>query len=173
VLKEILPDATILGVLLNPADPQLEVQSALLLKAARTLGIQIEALRANTTAELDAAFRRVVQQKLPGLAIGASALFNVHSEQLGALAVRYAVPTIFQTREFTGAGGLMSYGGNLADLYHLAGVYAGRILKGQSPADLPVQQATKIEMVVNLKAAKALGLTVPPTLLALADEIIE
>jgi putative ABC transport system substrate-binding protein len=97
----------------------------------------------------------------------------VRSEQLGALAFRHAVPTIFQTPEFTSAGGLMSYGGSLADLYHLAGAYTGRILKGQKPADLPVQQATKIEMIINLKAAKALGLDVPPSLLVRADEVIE
>lgn len=174
LLKEIMPKARALGVLLYPSEePQFEVQSNLFRAAAQTIGIQIDILRANTEPEIEAAFELVVQRQLAGLAVGPSILFNVLSERLGALALRHAVPTIFQTREFTSGGGLMSYGSSLADLYHLAGAYAGRVLKGQRPADLPVQQATRIEMIINMKSAKALGLTVPLSLRARADELIE
>jgi putative ABC transport system substrate-binding protein len=141
--------------------------------AARTLGVQIYVIQANSDADFDAVFASVRDLGAAALVIVAALPFISHIEQLAALTLRHAVPAIFPFREFAAAGGLVSYGTDLADTYRLAGVYTGRILKGEKPSDLPVQQATKVELVLNLKTAKALGLEVPPTLIARADEVIE
>jgi putative ABC transport system substrate-binding protein len=135
--------------------------------------LQLYVLDASTEHDIDTAFERLAELHAGGLVIGADNFFNSRSEQLAALALRYAVPTIYQYHAFAAAGGVMSYGGSLAEAHRLVGVYAGRILKGEKPADLPVQQATKVELVINLKTAKTLGLTVPLTLLGRADEVIE
>ncbi len=144
-----------------------------MLAAAHTLGLELHVLNASTERDFDAALANVIQLRAGGLVIATDAFFTGHSEQLAALAVRYAVPAVYKGREFAAAGGLMSYGSDVTDSYRLAGTYTGRILKGDKPADLPVQQATKIELIINLKTAKALGLTVPLTLLGRADEVIE
>jgi len=173
LLHELLPTAKTLAVLINPTNPNAATQSGELESAAHALGLQLQVLNASSASDVDAAFARVTDKKLGGVIVGADASFNNRSEQIAALCVRHAVPTIFQFREFVVAGGLMSYGGSITDAYRQVGVYTGRILKGEKPADLPVQQATKVELFVNLKTAKALGLTVPQTLLARADEVIE
>ena len=173
LLHEMVPTATTFALLVNPTSPNLaDAQSKDLQAAARTLGLQIHVLQASTD-ELNTVFERLVQLQAGGLVISSDSFLFARSEQLAALAVRHAVPTIFGFREFAVAGGLMSYGANLRDQDRTMGVYTGRILKGEKPADLPVQQATKIELVINLKTAKALSLTVPPTLLTRADEVIE
>ena len=173
LMRELVPTATIVAVLINPTYPTAETQSRDLRAAARTLGLEIRVLRASTERELDTAFATLVQLRAGGLVIGNDSFFNSRSARLAALMVRHAVPTIFQTREFAAAGGLVSYGGSIKDSYRQVGVYTGRILKGEKPSDLPVQQTTKVELIVNLKTAKALGLTVPITLLGRADEVIE
>jgi len=174
LLHEMVPTATTFALLVNPTSPNLaDAQSKDLQAAARTLGLQIHVLQASTDGELNTVFERLVQLQAGGLVISSDSFLFARSEQLAALAVRHAAPTIFGFREFAKAGGLMSYGANLWDQDRTMGVYTGRILKGEKPADLPVQQATKIELVINLKTAKALSLTVPPTLLTRADEVIE
>jgi putative ABC transport system substrate-binding protein len=141
--------------------------------AARTLGLELHELHASTEREIDAAFATLARLKAGALVIAPDGYLNSRSEQLAALTLRHAVPTIYTYREFAAAGGLMSYGGSDTDSYRQVGVYAGRILKGEKPADLPVQQSTKVELIINLKTAKALGLTVPLSLLGRADEVIE
>jgi putative ABC transport system substrate-binding protein len=173
LLHELVPTATIIALLLNPTYPSAENQSRDLQTAARTLGLQLHVLHASTERDFDTAFATMVRLRAGALVIGNDPFFNSRSEQLAALSVRHAMPTIFQNREFAAAGGLMSYGGSIADTYRVVGVYTGRILQGEKPADLPVQQVTKVEMIVNLKAAKALGLKVPLSLLGRADEVIE
>ena len=173
LLHELVPRATVVAALLNPNTTGAETLSTDLLASARSLGLKLHVLNAVSERDFDAAFATVAQLRAGGLVIGNDPFFISCSEQLAALALRHAVPTIFQFRAFATAGGLMSYGGNLTDLYRLAGVYTGRILKGEKPADLPVQQVTKVELILNLKTAKALGLEVPPSLLARADEVIE
>jgi putative ABC transport system substrate-binding protein len=173
LVREVVPAATTVAVLVNPANPRVNTQSSEFQAVAQILGLQINILRASTEREFDAAFATAVQLRAGALAIGADPFFSSRSEQLGILAFRHAVPAIFQSREFAAAGGLMSYGGTGVESSRLAGVYTGRILKGEKPADLPVQQATKVELVINLKTAKALGLTVPLALLTRADEVIE
>jgi putative ABC transport system substrate-binding protein len=173
LLRELVPTATTIAVLLNPTNPVTETQSREVQAAARILGLQLHVLYASTERDFDTAFATLVQLRAGGLVIGPDAFFVSRSEQLAALTVRHAVPTIYQFREFAAAGGLMSYGGSITDAYRLMGVYAGRILKGEKAADLPVQQATKVELALNLKTAKALGLTVPLALLGRADEVIE
>jgi putative ABC transport system substrate-binding protein len=174
LLHELVPSATIIALLVNPADPaRAETTRKELQVAAQTLGLQLHVLQASTDRDLDAVFERLVELRAGGLVIGGEPFFNSRSEQLGALALRYAVPTIYQLRAFAAAGGLISYGGSLTDAYRLVGIYTGRILKGEKPADLPIQQATKVDMVINLKTAKILGLTVPQSLLGRADEVIE
>ena len=138
-----------------------------------TLGLQLDVLNASTERDIDAGFATLLQLRAGALVIGADTFFISRSKQLAALSVRHAVPAIFQYREFAIAGGLMSYGGSLTDAYRLVGVYTGRVLKGEKPADLPVQQSTKAELIINLKTAKALGLTVPTGILLRADEVIE
>jgi putative ABC transport system substrate-binding protein len=174
LLHELVPTATIIAVLVNPNNATaFETQSSDLQAAARSLGLQLHVLRASTERDLDTAFATLVQLRAGGLAIGGDAFFNNRSEQLAAMALRHGVPAIHQTREFAAVGGLMSYGGSQTESFHQAGVYTGRILKGEKPADLPVQQVTKVELVINLKTAKALGLAVPLALQAAADEVIE
>jgi putative ABC transport system substrate-binding protein len=174
LLHELVPTATVIALLVNPTSPNLaEVTAKDLQAAARTLGLQVRVLQASTERELDTAFATLVQLQAGALVIGPDAFFDSRSEQLAALAIRHAVPTIYQFREFAAAGGLISYGGIYTDPFRQAGVYTGRILKGEKPADLPVQQSTKVELVINLKTARALGLNFPLTLLRRADEVIE
>jgi ABC-type uncharacterized transport system substrate-binding protein len=169
-----VPTANSFALLLNPTSPDLaETQSRDLHAAARTLGLNIHVLQASTDRDLETIFAKLIQLQAGGLVISSDSFFFTRSEQLATLAGRYAMPTIFGFREFPVAGGLMSYGGNIADSHRWLGVYTGRILKGEKPADLPVQQATKIDLIINLKTAKALGLSVPPALLLRADELIE
>jgi putative ABC transport system substrate-binding protein len=173
LMHELVPTATIMAVLLNPTYPSAETQSRAMQAAARTLGLQLHVLRASNERDIDDAFATLAQLRAGAFVISSDPFFNSRAEQFAALALRHAVPTIFQYREFAAAGGLMSYGGSIIDSYRQAGVYTGRILKGEKPADLPVQQSTKVELIINLKTAKALGLTVPITLLGRADEVIE
>jgi putative ABC transport system substrate-binding protein len=153
--------------------PLAEPQSRAFQAAARTLGLEAHILRASTVGDFDTVFADLARLQAGGLVIGSDALLINRSEQLAALTVRHAVPTISPSPEFAAAGGLASYGSNVADAYRLSGVYAGRILKGEKPADLPFQQATKIELIINMKTAKALGITVPLPLLGRTDEVIE
>jgi putative ABC transport system substrate-binding protein len=174
LLHELAPTATIIAALVNPTDPaRAETTSKELQAAAHTLGLQLHVLHASTDRDFDTVFARLVELRAGGLVIGGEPFFNSRSEQLGALTIRHAMPTIYQLRAFAAAGGLVSYGGSLTDAYRLVGIYTGRILKGEKPADLPVQQSTKVEMVINLKTAKLFGLTVPQSLLGRADEVIE
>ena len=173
-LHELVPTATIMAALVNPTNPtNAEILSRDLQATARLLGLQLHLLHASSDADIDAVFATLTELRAAGLVIGTDALFTSRDEKLAALGLRFRMPTIYQWREFVAAGGLMSYGGSFADSYRLAGVYTGRILKGEKPADLPVQQATKLELFINNKTAKALGIDIPPTLLALADEVIE
>jgi len=165
--------ATIIAVLVNPTNPNTEALVRDLQAAARALGRQLHLLHASTERDFDTVFATLVQLRVGALVIGADTFVLSRSEQLATLALRHAVPAIFQDREFVAAGGLMSYGTSVPDSYRLAGGYTGRILKGEKPADLPVLQSTKVELVINMKTAKALGLTIPETLLATADQVIE
>ncbi|MFZ0422263.1 MAG: ABC transporter substrate-binding protein [Xanthobacteraceae bacterium] len=174
VLHEALPAANPIGVLVNPAGGDIaERQTNDILAAAHSLGLDLLILHIGNDEELEAAFSTLAQKHVGGLVILADPFVNSRIEQIAALASRYSVPTIFQTPQFTTAGGLMSYGGNIVETHHIAGIYTGRILKGEKPADLPVVQATKVELVINMKTAKALGLTLPLSLLGRADEVIE
>ena len=174
LLHELVPSATIIALLVNPSDPaRAETTSKELQAAAQSLGLQLHVLHASSDQDFDAVFARLVELRAGGLVIGGEPFFNSRSEQLGALTVRHGLPAIYQLRAFVATGGLVSYGGSLTDAYRLVGIYTGRILKGEKPADLPIQQATKIEMIINLKTAKMLGLTVPQSLLGRADEVIE
>jgi len=173
LLHEAVPAASVVALLINPINPNSERQSKDMQAAARSLGLQLHALHASTERDFDTAFARLVQLRAGALIIGADAFFINQSEQLAALALRHAVPAIATYREFVAAGGMMSYGGDLADSFRIMGVYSGRILKGEKAADLPVQRETKFALIINLKTAKALGLTVPLPLLGRADEVIE
>jgi ABC-type uncharacterized transport system substrate-binding protein len=173
VLHQLVPTATVMALLLNPASPFAETLTKDLQAAARMLGLRIHVLNASTDSDISSAFAELLQLGTGGLVIGSDVFFNSRSQQLAALTVRHAMPAVYQYREFVAAGGLMSYGGSLEDSYRLAGIYTGRVLKGEKPADLPVQQSTKVELFINLKTAAALGLDVPPTLIARADEVIE
>jgi putative ABC transport system substrate-binding protein len=175
LLREVVPKATVMALLVNPTNPEVaETQSRDLQAAARSLGLKLHVLHASTERDFDTVFAAVVQLQASGLVIGAAdPLFIGGTEQLAALALRHAVPAIFQYREFAAAGGLMSYGASVTDLYRQAGLYAGRILKGEKSTDLPVMQSTKFEFVLNLKTAKTLGLTVPLIMQMTADEVIE
>jgi putative ABC transport system substrate-binding protein len=174
LLHNLTPTVGIIGVLINPeradaADNQLRA----LQEAARALGEEIRVFRAETESEIDATFTQLTEQRAKALFVTTDAFFFSQRDRLIRLADRYAIPTMYDRREFVEAGGLMSYGGSVTDIYRLAGIYTGRILKGEKPADLPVQQSTKIELTINLKTAKAIGITVPTALLASADEVIE
>ena len=174
LLHDLLPGETVVALLFNPTNPILaETNRRDLQAAARTLGLQILMLRASSEREFETAFATLVQQRAGGLVIGTDAFFNSRSRQLAALAARHSVPSISQFRGFAAAGGLMSYGASNTDEYRLVGVYTGRILKGEKPADLPVQQATKADLIINLKTARALGLEVPMSILMRVDEVIE
>ena len=174
LMREMVPKANSLALLINPTSPNLaETQSRDLQAAARSQGVQLHVLRASTEQDFETAFASVVQLRAGGLVISSNSFFFTRSAQLAKLALRHAVPTIFGFREFVAAGGLMSYGGTLTESFRWVGVYTGRMLKGEKPANLPVQQSTKIELFINLKTAEALGLKVPPTLLTRADDVIE
>ena len=174
LLHELIPTARVVALLVNPANPAIaETEAREMQAAASTLGLELHVLNASTERDFNAVFARLLQLRAGGLVIGTDALFTGQSEQLGTLAASHAVPAIYEERAFAAAGGLMSYSGSIVDAYRMAGVYAARILKGEKPADLPVQQATKVELYINLKTAKALGITVPLPLLGRADEVIE
>ena len=174
LLHELLPTAIVTALVVNPTNPAVtEVVLRASQAAAQRLGLDLHVLNASSESDFDGVFANVIQLRAGGLVIGSDAFFNSRSEQLAALALRHAVPTVFENREFVAAGGLAAYSGDVADAYRLAGVYAARILKGEKPGELPVQQATKIQLVLNLKTAKALGITVPLPLLGRADEVIE
>jgi putative tryptophan/tyrosine transport system substrate-binding protein len=157
----------------HQGDCVLRHQSSGLFEIAKKLGLQLHLLQATTERNFDDVFTMIANLQIGGLVIGSENLFTTRSKQLGALALRHKVPAIYQFREFVEAGGLLSYGPNLLDMHRLAGVYTGNVLKGKKPADLPVQQPTKFELIVNLKTAKSFDLTPPPALLAMADEVIE
>jgi len=173
LLHELVPNAAVIGVLLNPANPATEIQTKDVHTAAHNVGRQVHVVDASSEAEFDAAFASLAGQGVGGLVVAADPFFNSRRGQLIALAARYALPAIYEWREFVLDGGLMSYGNKITDAYHQMGIYCGRILRGANPADLPVVQPTKFELVINLKTAKALGLTVPNTMQLLADEVIE
>jgi len=173
LLHELIPSATTIGFLENPNNPVLELTTRDVLAAAPVVGLKIQILKASTDREIDAAFASLVQARTGALLVGGDIFFNNRIERLVELAARHAIPTMYLTREFVAAGGLISYGISLTEQYRQVGLYTGRILKGEKPADLPVIQATKLELIINLKTAKALGLQIPDRLLALADEVIE
>jgi ABC-type uncharacterized transport system substrate-binding protein len=174
MLRELVPTATIIALLVNPTNPtNAETLSRDLQAAARTLGLQLHVLHASTERDFDTVFATLSRLRAGALVIGSDPFFNSRSQQLVALALRHAMPTMYPFREYAIAGGLISYGNSFADAHRQVGVYTGRILKGERPADLPVQQATKVELILNLKTARALGLTVSLPLLGRADEVIE
>jgi putative ABC transport system substrate-binding protein len=174
LLHEVVPSAKVVALLVNPADATVaEIQTREVQSAAHALGLELHVLNARTEADFDAVFANIIQLQAGGLVIGADPLFASRSKQLGELTVRHAIPAIYGRHDFTAAGGLLSYGPDQADAYRRTGIYVGRVLKGEKPADLPVQQATKVELYINLKTAKALGLTIPNTLIGRADEVIE
>jgi putative ABC transport system substrate-binding protein len=173
LLRELVPSASIIAFLVNPTNPNAETISKDAQEAARKLGLKLHVLHASTERDFDTAFASLVERRAGALVIGADGFFVGQSERLAALTVRHAVPTIFQNREFAAAGGLMSYSGSDDDANRLMGLYTVRILKGEKPADMPVQQSTMMEMIINLRTAKALGLTVPLIMQMTADEVIE
>jgi len=174
LLHQLNPTKTGVAVLLNPDAPtRAKIILNDLSTAAKVLGLKLHVLNASTDRDLEAAFATVKQLEAGGMIIGGESFFNSRGKELGALSIRYSVPTIYQFRAFASAGGLVSYGTSLTEAYRLLGMYTGQVLRGEKPADLPVQLATKVEMIINLKTAKALGLSVPATLLATADEVIE
>jgi putative tryptophan/tyrosine transport system substrate-binding protein len=173
LLRELVPAAKVLGALVNPERPSAEVQLNALQVAADKMGCQLIVLKAANAADLDAVFATLVQKPVDALLVAADASFNNRREQIIEFAARQKVPAIYQWREFPAAGGLISYGSSLSDAYRQSGIYVGRILKGEKAADLPVTQPTRFELVINLKTAKALGLSVPPSLLTSADEVID
>jgi putative ABC transport system substrate-binding protein len=173
ILSELVPTASVIGFLVNPTLPYFEAGVRDVEAAGRTIGKQIQVLRAASERDFDAAFATLSQQRIGALVVGGDPLFNNLRTQLVALAERHAIPAIYEWREFALAGGLMSYGASITDAYRQVGIYAGKILNGEKPADLPVQQSVKVELVINLKTAKTLGLKFPITLLGRADEVIE
>ena len=173
LLSELVPEARVIALLVNPNSPSASPQMRDVQEAAGAKGVQLHVLRATTESEIDAAFASLVQLQAGALLVGTDGFFSSRREQLVALASRHAVPAISPWREMAAAGGLISYGPSIAALLRETGIYAGRILKGAKPADLPVRQPTTFELVVNLKTAKELGLTVPQSILARADEVIE
>jgi putative ABC transport system substrate-binding protein len=174
LLHELVPAARVIALLVDPTNAALaEANIRDVQAAAGSLGLELHVLNASTEHEFDGVFAKLAQLRAGGLVIGNGAYFVARNAQLAELAVRHAVPAVFETREFVAAGGLMSYGGSFADSYRQAGVYSGRILKGEKPGELPVQLGTKVELYINLKSARALGLNVPNTLIGRADEVIE
>jgi putative ABC transport system substrate-binding protein len=173
ILGELAPHATIIGALVNANRPGVEVQERDLRAAAKTAGRELVLLRVGDAGALDAAFATLAERGVRAMVVGADAFFNNNRQQIIVLAARHALAVVYQWREFPAEGGLVSYGPNLSEAYVQSGLYVGRILKGEKPADLPVTQPTKFELVINLKTARAIGLTVPPTLIARADEVIE
>jgi len=173
LLHELVPGATTVALLVNPNNAEAARQPADLQEAARTIGLQIVVLNATAAGDIDAAFASMLQDRVGALVVGGDSFLLNRREQIIALAARHAVPTIYVNREMAGAGGLMSYGNSLTDAYRRAGLHTARILKGENPAELPVDQATKFELVINLRTARTLGLAVPASLLAIADEVIE
>jgi putative ABC transport system substrate-binding protein len=173
LLRQLLPNATAMTVLINPAFPTTSAEARELQDAARSLGLQINVQNASTESQIDTAFTTIVQQRASALIVATDPFLLGQRDQLVRLAARHAIPTMYFLREFVEAGGLMSYGPNIANEYRQAGVYTGRVLKGEKPADLPVMQPTKFDLVINLKTTKALGLTMPQNLLVAADEVIE
>jgi putative tryptophan/tyrosine transport system substrate-binding protein len=173
MLHELLPTAAAIALLVNPTNPNVESETRVVQDAARLLGLHLHVLHASTESQIDAAFGALVELRASALIVGVEPFLNDSRAQIVALAARYAVPAVYGVRDFVTAGGLMSYGTDLVDIYRQSGIYAGKILKGARPADLPVQQLTKVALVINLKTAKTLGLTIPTTLLGRADEVIE
>jgi putative ABC transport system substrate-binding protein len=173
VLHELIPQARVMGLLINPNSSGAERQEKAVWSYARTIGLDMHVSKASGEGDFDKIFSELVELRAAGLVISADAFFSSQMPRLAALAVRHAIPTLYSRREFPAAGGLASYGSDVAEAYRLAGLYTGRVLKGEKPADLPVQQATKVDLVINLKAASALGITVPLPLLGRADEVIE
>jgi putative ABC transport system substrate-binding protein len=173
LLHEIVPAARTVGVLINPGSPSTEGLSRELQSAGHALGIELQLLKAKNEREIEAAFAEVVRLHCGALLIGNDTFFTSQAKRLAQLAVRHSVPASYAYRDFVAAGGLMSYGASLADVYRQAGVYAGRILKGEKPADLPVVQSTKVDLIINMKTATALGLTIPLPIVGRADEVIE
>jgi putative ABC transport system substrate-binding protein len=174
LLHELIPSATILGLLVNPTSPNLaEADAKEQQAAAQALGVQLRVLHANAESDFHSVFTALVDMGAGGLVIGTDSLFNTWKEELAALSIRHRVPTIHQYREFAAAGGLIGYGTDTADLSRLVGVYTGRILRGEKPADMPIYQATTVRLFINLKTSATLGLTIPPALLARADEVFE
>ena len=174
LLHELLPTAQVMAILVNPANPTLaEIETNGALSSAPNLGVALHVLHASSERDIEEAFAKLGQLGAKGLVIGADAFFTSRTKLLAALAARYKVPAAYENRDFAAAGGLLSYGGMITDSYRLTGVYVGRILKGEKPAELPVQQGTKIELFINLKTAKALGIAVPLTLSGRADDVIE
>ena len=173
LLRDLIPTATMIGLLVNPTDPRSKTQIKDMQEAARALGLQTHVLNASTEGEINSAFAKLAELRAGALIVGTGELFNSRPEQLVRLAAGQTLPTIYQAREFAAAGGLMSYGASRTDAYRQAGIYTGRVLKGEKPADLPVVQSIKFELVLNLKTAKALGLTVPSSLISIVDEVIE
>jgi putative ABC transport system substrate-binding protein len=173
MLHELVPNVAVIAVIVNPTNPQVDHQLQDLTAAARTLGLQLEIFKASSPNEIDAAFANLAERRAGALQVAGDGFFNTRKEQFVVLSARQALPAIFPYREFAAAGGLMSYGTSLAAGYHQVGIYAGRILKGEKPAEMPVQQLVKIELVINLQTARSLGLTVPLPLIGRADEVIE
>jgi putative tryptophan/tyrosine transport system substrate-binding protein len=173
LMHELLPAAKIVGLLIHPANPGAHAQINEHENAARVLDLELHVLPASTEGDIDSAFAKSAQLGLQGVVIGPDSFFNTRSQLLATVALRHRMPAIYNDQPFAAAGGLIAYGASFTDQYRLSGLYAGRILKGEKPADLPVQQSSKVELILNLKTATALGLTVPPTLLARADEVIE
>jgi putative ABC transport system substrate-binding protein len=174
LVHELLPTAHAVALLVNPADAALaEVSTSAVQAAAHNLGLELHVLNASSERDFDGVFKKLIELKAGALVIGGAGLFTTHSEELAELALRNGVPTAYKGREFAAAGGLLSYGSDITDSYRLAGDYTGRVLKGEKPADLPVQRATKIELIINFKTAKALGINVPLPLSGRADEVIE
>jgi len=175
ILHELAPTASVMALLVNPANPTVaaDINSKDLQTAARTLGLELHVLNASNERDFDGVFAKLIELRAGGLVIGGDSFFSSQIEQLAALTVHYAVPAIHAYREFAVAGGLLSYGTDFTETYRLAGIYTGRVLNGDKPAELPVQQATKVELYINLKTAKALGLNIPNSLIGRADKVIE
>jgi putative ABC transport system substrate-binding protein len=173
LLRDLIPKATLVGLLVNSADARTKSQIKDMQEAGRALGLQIYVVNASSEREIKTAFAKLAELRVSALIVGTGEFFNTRTEQIAAWTAQQGLPTIYQAREFALAGGLVSYGASRTDAYRQAGMYVGRVLKGEKPADLPVLQSTKFELVINLKTAKALGLTIPSGIMAIADEVIE